>query len=409
MPYSSTEDLPESIRNALPDGGQRIFLAAFNAAFEGTCKNDPDLEECANRVAWAAVKEKYEKTGEGGAWTERTRKAGKCPPGVFNCTAPMAGGPGAIATLNVLDTFQKFPNPRFPEGLNLWYGANEFTGTEPAWESVPLIFAQTHPDGRLVLSDLPAALTAVKTYDGRPGSVVGSLEKARIVREGQPRIEVGMKFTDPEVERLWHESKLSLSSSIIAYDEPFPGMPENFRKVRPGVKPNHVLVFVRSPRDFPGDPGAMFLNNKQEIMEIHKMADDTKTPPLPFEQKLAEMDQELRNMKAAYNQVMADAKAKDQKIALAEKDTKDRQWDRIAEILPRAWVHGTEEVKTRELFEKQPAEFVLKLATTLHETHAKEIEKAGEEYQRKTSKPPKKLADVCTGLRVNGKPVGDES
>jgi len=406
MPYSSVEDLPESIRSALPDGGQRIFLAAFNAAFEGTCKNDPDLEECANRVAWAAVKEKYEKTGEDGAWTERTRKQ-RCPPGVFNCTVPMAGGPGPVATLNVLDTFQKFPNPRYPEGLNLWYGAAEFTGTEPAWESVPLIFAQTHPDGRLTHSNLPDALAAVKTIDGRPGRVVGSLEKARIVREGQPRIEVGMKFTDPEVERLWHESRLSLSSSIIAYDDPFPGMPENFRKVKPGVKPNHVLVFVRSPRDLPGDPGAMFLNNKKQ--ESHEMPEDTKTPPSPIEQKLAEMDQELRNMKAAWNQAQADIQQKDEKLKLVALDQKDHEWSRIAEVLPRGWVHGTEEAKSRELFEKKPTEFVLKLVSTLSDTHTKAMEKAGEEYQRKTSAPPKKLADVCTGLRVNGKAVGDES
>jgi hypothetical protein len=327
---------------------------------------------------------------------------------VFNCTAQIMSGSEPRAILNVLDTFQHFPSTKYPEGLHLWYGANEFSGTESSLESVPLIFAQTHPDGRLIPSDLPAALAAIRTYDGRPGREVGTLGNVKILREGQPRIEVYPKFTDSEAERLWHENKLSLSSSIIAYDEPFPGMPENYRKVRPGLKPNHVLVFVRSPRDLPGDPGAMFLNNKQEIQkETPKMADDTKTPPSPIEAKLAEMDQELRNMKAAYNQVMADAQTKDQKIALAEKDNKDRQWSRISEILPRAWVHGTEEVKTREMFEKQPAEFVLKLATTLRETHVKEMEKAGEEYQRKTTAPPKKLADVCTGLRVNGKAVGD--
>ena len=407
MPYSSTEDLPESVRSALPDGGQRIFLAAFNTAFEGTCKNDPDLEECANRVAWAAVKEKYEKSGDDDQWVERTRKERKCPPGVFNCTAPMAEGPGPIATLNVLDTFQKFPNPRFPEGLNLWYGANEIESAKPTLESAPLIFAQTHPDGRMIPADLAAALATIKTHDGRPGRVVGSVENANVIREGQPRMEVDLKFTDPQVERLWHENALSLSSSIIASDEPFPGMPENFRKVRPGLKFNHILVFVRSPRDLPGDPGAMFLNNKKES---HKMSEDNKNPPSsPIEQKLAEMDQELRNMKAAWSQAQSDIKQKDEQIKVAEIDQKDRLWNRIAEVLPRGWVHGDEELKSRELFEKKPAEFVLKLVNTLNDTHTKAIEKAGEEYQRKTSKPPKKLADVCTGLRVNGKPVGDES
>lgn len=154
----------------------------------------------------------------------------------------------------------------------------------------------------------------------------------------------------------------------------------------------------------------MFLNNKQEIKEPTKMPEDTKTPPSsPIEQKLAEMDLELRNMKAAWNQAQSDIKMKDEQIKVAELDQKERQWSRLAETLPRAWVHGDEEAKSRKLFEDNPAEFVLKLVSTLNDTHTKAMEKAGEEYQRKTAAPPKKLADVCTGLRVNGKAVGDES
>uniref|UniRef100_A0A832M3J6 Cation transporter n=1 Tax=Oscillatoriales cyanobacterium SpSt-402 TaxID=2282168 RepID=A0A832M3J6_9CYAN len=62
MPYQHLQDLPESVRDHLPKHAQEIFLAAFNnaeAEYQG--------EEAAFRVAWSAVKRKYEK-GEDGDW-----------------------------------------------------------------------------------------------------------------------------------------------------------------------------------------------------------------------------------------------------------------------------------------------------------------------------------------------------
>ena len=65
MPYESNTDLPESVRNALPDAAQTIFRKAFNAAYE---EYDHD-ETRAVRVAWAAVKNVYEKKGD--KWVKR--------------------------------------------------------------------------------------------------------------------------------------------------------------------------------------------------------------------------------------------------------------------------------------------------------------------------------------------------
>jgi cation transport regulator len=62
MPYARNEDLPPSVRDHLPPHAQDIFRAAFNSAHD-EYRDDPRGEEIAFRVAWAAVKKKYEKSG----------------------------------------------------------------------------------------------------------------------------------------------------------------------------------------------------------------------------------------------------------------------------------------------------------------------------------------------------------
>jgi cation transport regulator len=69
MPYGTTGDLPPSIRR-LPPHAQDIFLAAFNAAWRTYADRAPEAqEEIAYRVAWAAVKKGYRKSGDG--WVPR--------------------------------------------------------------------------------------------------------------------------------------------------------------------------------------------------------------------------------------------------------------------------------------------------------------------------------------------------
>ncbi len=86
MPYAINDDLPPSVRDHLPFHAQEIFRAAFNNAYEAHF-DDPDREEIAFRIAWAAVKPKYRKIGD--QWVARsmmmgasrgTRSAGACPP-----------------------------------------------------------------------------------------------------------------------------------------------------------------------------------------------------------------------------------------------------------------------------------------------------------------------------------------
>jgi cation transport regulator len=72
MPYKSTRDLPESVRDNLPEHAQDIFKEAFNSAWDEYA--DPDKrrgkesqEEVSFKVAWSAVKNEYEK-GDDDKW-----------------------------------------------------------------------------------------------------------------------------------------------------------------------------------------------------------------------------------------------------------------------------------------------------------------------------------------------------
>lgn len=68
MPYPANADLPDPVRRHLPDHAQDIYRQAFNHAFADHA-GDPRREEAAHRIAWAAVKRSYVRTG--GKWVAR--------------------------------------------------------------------------------------------------------------------------------------------------------------------------------------------------------------------------------------------------------------------------------------------------------------------------------------------------
>ena len=72
MPYSRIDELPASVRDNVPKHAQEIYKDAFNSAWDEykdpqDRRGDASREETAHRVAWAAVKQKYEK-GDDGRW-----------------------------------------------------------------------------------------------------------------------------------------------------------------------------------------------------------------------------------------------------------------------------------------------------------------------------------------------------
>jgi cation transport regulator len=76
MPYKTSSDLPISVRNALPSAAQTIFREVNNNAWDEY--KDPEKrrgrelrEEVANKVAWNAVKQQFEKDEDSGEWKPR--------------------------------------------------------------------------------------------------------------------------------------------------------------------------------------------------------------------------------------------------------------------------------------------------------------------------------------------------
>lgn len=60
MAYQKLENLPEEVREKLPQHGQQLFMAAFNAASE-----DGMDEKNATQVAWNSVKNSYQEDKDG--------------------------------------------------------------------------------------------------------------------------------------------------------------------------------------------------------------------------------------------------------------------------------------------------------------------------------------------------------
>lgn len=70
MPYEKVTELPEAVKDNLPRHAQVIYKEAYNSAWEQykepeERRGDASREETAHRVAWAAVKQKYEKNSKG--------------------------------------------------------------------------------------------------------------------------------------------------------------------------------------------------------------------------------------------------------------------------------------------------------------------------------------------------------
>ena len=66
MPYRTTAELPKNVTQALPPHAQEIYKEAFNSTWNeykdpGKRRDGASREVVAHRVAWNAVKEKYER------------------------------------------------------------------------------------------------------------------------------------------------------------------------------------------------------------------------------------------------------------------------------------------------------------------------------------------------------------
>ncbi len=73
MPYDNVSDLPDSVKQHLPEHAQKIYLKAFNNAWKeydqpSERRGNESREEVAHKVAWSAVKNEYKKDEKSGQW-----------------------------------------------------------------------------------------------------------------------------------------------------------------------------------------------------------------------------------------------------------------------------------------------------------------------------------------------------
>jgi cation transport regulator len=75
MPYKSIEKLPDQVKDNLPKHAQTIYKEAYNSAWDEykdpeDRRGESSREEVSHKVAWAAVKNKYEKN-DNEDWVEK--------------------------------------------------------------------------------------------------------------------------------------------------------------------------------------------------------------------------------------------------------------------------------------------------------------------------------------------------
>jgi cation transport regulator len=77
MPYQKRSDLPDGVKDNLPAHAQDIYKEAYNSAWDEykdpeDRRDDASREEVSHRVAWGAVKQKYEKDEATGKWHKKS-------------------------------------------------------------------------------------------------------------------------------------------------------------------------------------------------------------------------------------------------------------------------------------------------------------------------------------------------
>ncbi len=78
MPYKTNSELPDSVQKHLPKHAQDIYREAYNNAHKEYSDpqkrrhKDESIEEISHKVAWSAVKEKYEK-GADNNWHQKKK------------------------------------------------------------------------------------------------------------------------------------------------------------------------------------------------------------------------------------------------------------------------------------------------------------------------------------------------
>lgn len=79
MLYQHIDELPNNVRAYLPTDAREVYLKAFNCALQEYANKVTQwaeferAEAVAHKVAWSAIKDRYEKNPESGFWYKKTQ------------------------------------------------------------------------------------------------------------------------------------------------------------------------------------------------------------------------------------------------------------------------------------------------------------------------------------------------
>lgn len=359
MPYKSIEAAKADKFPVIAEG-INMTLAQINklAAIHDAIKKAGEAE-VPMAVAWDQWKELYMKKGE--AWVEREQ------------SQKMISHDAILQTLNRRVGGYCFPTDVFAKSVE-------------AWEGIPLVFADNHPDQQLFSADPDTALDEIK------GQIVGKITQPHIATEGHPRLMGKLMNNNAEVAALIEEGRASISTG-------FQGAADEDAQIL-NVVPNHVLIFREGTGSMPKDHGA-FILNKEEFIEFTNAGEIVKDSISKSdshindinEQEFKNMEevQELANKLGAANKELGDVSSKldiankeleTVKATITEKDgavevlnketealkstieghettikefkqkeadaliaQRDKQWDEVAAGLPVGLTHKEEDVK----------------------------------------------------------------
>ena len=295
------------------------------------------------------------------------------------------------------------------------FSVTPFAESVNAWEGIPVIYAQDHPDMHALMSDPLAELARIG------GRKVGIVTNPRIERAGHPRLMADTQIYDPVVNDLIDKGQASLSTGFYATD--------NNYKITGNVIPNHLLVFKESLFDQPRDLGSGFLNkNSSEIyiQEINRSENMTEKPPsndleppvtLTADQiaKLDKIDvEQFLNMQKQLKdkldqsgaviqeqyQRLKDQEAKLNAFAQMEKDQK---WKNLERKLPKGLVTGPEALKTRDWLNKDPEGLMMHVIDILEGQMKEAVSEQGKQFLQNIRSQQTKEADtLCAGIFIHG-------
>lgn len=309
------------------------------------------------------------------------------------------------AVLHGLEQWLPCPHS-FVNGGKTFLARDNFAGTEPLWDRVPLVYvpgAPIHPSNAALRTDAAAELARIG------GRLVGGMTGTALPTAGTPRISSHLNIEDDEVRALHAAGRLALSTGYDARTYPDGTLAGK-------VEPSHVLLFD-SRCGAPNDPKVMFLNTGETMAD-----DDTKGLLTQIRDYLAGQnaahthtapDDSARLIESAnLAKVAAEKEATDLKARLAEfenleakrKATEaDARWTEMKNLLPKGMTHGKDEAALRTEFEADPAAFAIKAMHANTADHGKTAQGASFAHATGEPSPEQKLGELgYTSLTVTG-------